>query len=129
MMDNTPLPFALQSLPHPSERRVEPRYPCSLEVSCQPISAKTCDLWWLAEVKDVSKKGIGIVSTRRFERGGYIALQMTNLATRFEQTRVARVMHVVSTNGKWFLGCLLQSPFDDEDLRLLLAPAAKVRAK
>lgn len=126
MMDNTPLPFALQGLPHPSERRIETRYPCSLEISCQPITAKGCDLWWLAEVKDVSKKGVGIVSTRRFEPGGYIALQLTNRVTQFEQTRTARVQHVAATNGKWFLGCLLQTPLDEDDMRLLISSAATV---
>jgi hypothetical protein len=129
MPDKTPLPFALQERPHPSERRGETRYPCSLEVSCQPITAKGCDLWWLAELKDVSRSGVGMVSTRQFDRGVYIAVQLVNLATRFGQTRIARVMHVAPTGGKWFLGCLLQSPFDEEDLRLLIPPTAKVRVK
>ncbi len=126
MLDKTPLPFALQGMPDPSERRTEPRYSCALEVSCQPITARGCDLWWLAEVKDVSRNGVGMLSTRQFERGIFIAVQMMNMATRFMQTRVARVQHVAASNGKWFVGCQLQSPLDEDDLRLLLSPAENV---
>ena len=127
MLDRTPLPFSLQGLPSPSERRTEPRYPCGLEVSCQPITAKGCDLWWLAEIKDVSRSGVGMLSTRQFERGVYIAVQLLNLANRFAQTRVARVMHVAPSGGKWFLGCTLQTPLDDDDLRSLVSPVAAER--
>src|SRR5262245_41409020 len=113
MLDKTPLPFALHGLPRPSDRRKEPRFPCSLEVSCQPITAKGCDLWWVGELKDVSRSGVGMVSTRHFERGAFIAVQMVNLATAVAQTRVAKVVHAAPEGNGWFLGCSLQTPFDE----------------
>jgi hypothetical protein len=101
------------------ERRTEPRWPCTVEVSCQPITGKGCDLWWVGEIRDVSLRGIGLLSTRRFESGAFIAVQLANLATTATQTRVARVTHVSPTGGRWFLGCALQTPFDTADLQAL----------
>ncbi|OAI46364.1 hypothetical protein AYO44_02030 [Planctomycetaceae bacterium SCGC AG-212-F19] len=121
MQDRTPLPFAIHGVkPMHDDRRSEPRWPCTLEVSCQPITGKGCDLWWLGEIRDVSRGGIGLVSTRRFENGIFIAVQLANLATAASQTRVARVVHVAASSHRWFIGCALQTPFDAEDLQALV---------
>jgi hypothetical protein len=117
MMDNTPLPESLCTVPSRfANRRAEPRLACSLEVSCQPISTKGCDLWWLADIKDVSTRGVGILSTRHFEQGAYIAIQLANLTNLSSRTKVATVVRVVASDDKWFLGCTFQTPLDAAEL-------------
>jgi hypothetical protein len=117
MIDNTPLPESLYAVPSRSgDRRTEPRLPCSLEVSCQPISAKGCDLWWLADIKDVSTRGVGMLSTRRFEQGAFIAIHLANLSNVSSRTKVAKVVRVVASENNWFLGCLFQTPLDADEL-------------
>jgi hypothetical protein len=117
MMDNTPLPESLGTVPSQlANRRAEPRLPCSLEVSCQPISTKGCDLWWLADIKDVSTRGVGMLSTRRFEQGAFIAIQLANLNNVSSRTKVAKVVRVVASENKWFLGCVFQTPLDTAEL-------------
>src|SRR5262249_14115038 len=115
-MDNTPFPLPQRLGPLLTNRRAQPRHSCSLEVSCQPITAKGCDLWWLAEIKDVSTSGVGMLSTRMFERGTFVAIQLANLATAFSKTAVARVVHVAQSGDKWFVGCAFQTPLDADDM-------------
>jgi hypothetical protein len=115
MTDNTPFPPG-KRLPLGADRRSEPRRLCVLEVSCQPITAKACDLWWLAEIRDVSVHGVGMISTRRFERGTYIAIQIANLANDFMKMKVARVAHVAPCRDKWFVGCSFQTPLHADEI-------------
>jgi hypothetical protein len=116
-LDNTPLPESLCTVPSRfANRRAEPRLTCSLEVSCQPISAKGCDLWWLADIKDVSSRGVGMLSTRRFDQGAFIAIQLANLTNVSSRTKVAKVVRVVAIEDKWFLGCMFQTPLDTAEL-------------
>ena len=125
-MDNTPFPIPQRGLqPLVANRRAEQRRACSLEVSCQPITAKGCDLWWLADIKDVSASGMGMLSTRQFERGTFVAIQLANLATAFSKTAVARVVHVAPSGNRWFVGCTFQTPLDADDMAAMSAvPAA-----
>jgi hypothetical protein len=117
MMNNTPLPESLCAVPSRfADRRAEPRLPCALEVSCQPISAKGCDLWWLADIKDVSTRGVGMLSTRRFEQGAFIAIQLANMNNASSRTKVAKVVRVMASENKWFLGCIFQTPLDAAEL-------------
>jgi hypothetical protein len=123
-MDNTPFPLPQRLGPLLANRRAQPRQACSLEVSCQPITAKGCDLWWLAEIKDMSTSGVGMLSTRSFERGTFVAIQLANLATAFCKTAVARVVHVVPSGDKWFVGCAFQTPLDADDMTAMAATPA-----
>jgi hypothetical protein len=117
MYDKTPLPSSLRSVSESTvDRRADPRLPCSMEVSVQPISGKGCDLWWLAEIQDVSQHGIGMLSTRRFEFGAFVAIHLANLDNSFSQTKTARVMHVVQRGDRWFVGCALNTPLDAEEM-------------
>lgn len=105
------------------DKRAEPRFTCSLEVSCQPISGKGCDLWWLAEVRDFSARGIGMFSSRRFESGAFLAIQFTDLKTGQARTRTAQVTHVAPTQGGWNLGCAFRTPLEPDELAVFSGAA------
>lgn len=107
------------------DRRTGPRRVCSLEVSCQPISGKGCDLWWLAEIKDFCAGGVGMLSTRHFERGAFVAIQFFDLLSGQGKTRTAQVMRVDERPGGWFLGCSFRTPLDDDELAALTHTAGR----
>jgi hypothetical protein len=71
----------------------------------------------------MSTSGLGMLSTRQFERGTFVAIQLANLATAFSKTAVARVVHVVPNGDKWFVGCAFQTPLDVDDMTAMTAPA------
>ena len=125
MDDKTPFPIARLGAKalRDDDRRAQPRRPCSLEVSCQPITAKGCDLWWLAEIRDFSADGVGMLSTRRFERGTFLAIQFLNLANADSKTRTAQVTHVAPCHGGWFIGCAFRTPLDKGELQDFAAMA------
>jgi hypothetical protein len=123
MMDNTPLPMPGY---WDANRRAEPRRRCTLEVSCQPITVKPCDLWWLAEITDVSTSGVGMLSTRRLERGTFVAIQFANPISAFSKTKIARVMHVAPSEGKWLVGCVFQTPLDSAEMEVLTNRAHQI---
>ena len=64
----------------------------------------------------MSTTGLGMLSTRHFEQGSFVAIQLANLTTAFSKTAVARVVHVSPSEDKWFVGCAFRTPVDPDDL-------------
>jgi len=99
------------------DRRVYPRYPSSLETSCQPIGSGTC---WKAQVRDVSLGGIGLVLSRHFKPG--TLLQMVLESDDQSRSVLARVVHArQQEDGSWLIGCSFSSELDNEDLQAFSA--------
>jgi hypothetical protein len=57
-----------------------------------------------------------MLSTRPFEQGAFVAIQLANLGTAFSKTAVAKVVHVSPSGDKWFVGCAFRTPVDPDDL-------------
>lgn len=98
------------------ERRSKTRHPCKLEVYCQPITtSKSTELWWRAEVREVSLEGIGLVSSRRYEPATYICMELLD---RRVPCRVAHARQ--GPTGGWVIGCAFLNELTKEDLEHLV---------
>jgi hypothetical protein len=108
------------------ECRVYERYPSGVPTSCQPASARAGgDLKWSANVYDVSLGGIGLVVSRRFERGTALAVEVPELHSDQCYTTFAKVMHVRRLDdGSWLHGCAFVGELSEDGLKALQRPAA-----
>src|SRR5271166_2079984 len=71
------VPSSSPKPPRGVELRVWERFSCGLETSCQPLAARgDNDVCWSVRIKDVSAGGMGLVLTRRFERGTSLAIEI-----------------------------------------------------
>jgi len=94
------------------ERRQKPRHPVKIEVYCQPITTtKSTELWWRAEVREVSLEGIGLISSKRYEPATYICMEL------LDRRVPCRVAHArPHPNGGWVIGCAFLNDLTKDDL-------------
>ena len=101
------------------ERRAWVRYPCDLESSCQPM-AGVRGLQWPGKIRDLSRGGVAIILTRRFEVGTLLAVEVQGQAEAVG-TLLARVARVtLQKDGSWLMGCSFTKLLSEEDLKALL---------
>ena len=111
MLDNQPHE-SLPRSPCAERRRVE-RYPSDQEASCHPASSLESAP---AQVKDVSTRGIGLVSPRRFAPGAIVVLELGETAP-YPVNTLARVVRVVALpGGGWHAGCVFLSEVGEEEV-------------
>lgn len=112
------------------ECRFWERFPCNLETSCQPVAARhDGDPTWSATIQDVSAGGVGLVVTRRFERGTGLSIEVPASGDEPSNVLLARVAHVGALpDRKWLLGCTLISELSDDELQRLLTMARSAPA-
>jgi hypothetical protein len=115
-------PSATPKPPRGAELRVWERLSCGLETSCQPLAARgDRDMFWPACIKDISAGGMGLVLTRRFERGTGLAIEIPATADSSADTLLAKVVHVARLpDGRWLLGCAFVSVLGDDEVQKLL---------
>ena len=112
-------PLTLRS----SECRVSERFPSEKSTQLQPVAARAdSDPVWPARVRDISKKGIGLLLPRRFERGTGLAIELPDGNDGNMRTVFAKVINVRPHSGQWILGCAFVSELTDESLGLVLTP-------
>jgi hypothetical protein len=103
-----------------AERRAFVRYPCDLETNCHPLTAGAGPEW-SGQVADVSRGGVGLILSRRFELKTLLAIELQSRTGQFTRRVFGRVVHVQRRDdGAWLLGCALANELSDEDLRALL---------
>jgi CheY-like chemotaxis protein len=108
--------------PPGDERRVNVRYRCELNNSCQPLGQSRSGQHWQGQVLDISASGARVLLNRRFEVGTVLVLSVTSSSGESVQRLLARVVRLVrETDGQWSLGCSFNRPVDENDLRDLLA--------
>ncbi len=114
-----PLPSAQPSQSPPTEdRRQAVRYSSTQEGSCRtPTSNETTAV----KIRDISRRGIGLLASRRFEVGTTLVINIgeaeTNPVTLF--ARVARLAR--QPDGQWLAGCALVGDLSDDELRIIRA--------
>jgi PilZ domain len=115
-------PSSSPTPPRGVELRVWERFSCGLETSCQPLAARgDNDMCWSTRIKDISVGGMGLVLTRRFERGTSLAIEIPATASTPSDTLLAKVMHVTRLpDGQWLLGCAFVSILGDDEVQNLL---------
>jgi hypothetical protein len=74
-------------------------------------------------VRDISKKGIGLLLPRRFERGTGLAIELPDGNAGNTRTVFARVINVRPYSGQWILGCAFASEIAEESLGRVVSPA------
>lgn len=108
--------------PSREDRRAWVRYSSERKSTCQPVALPTAtqpEGQWGAEVRDISSGGICLYLRRRFETGTPLIVEFPNVGGDKLMVTV-RVARVVAERGGWIIGCQLDSPLSDEDLKALL---------
>ena len=107
-----------------AERRAWVRYPTDLPGSCQPLGQRRDDnLWWSAQVRDLSAGGIGLVVSRRFEVGTILSVELPSTTQGPSVSVLARVVRCAAlADGRWLIGCEFASPLSEDDVRALAGP-------
>jgi serine/threonine protein kinase len=110
-----------------TERRRAMRHPCRLETSCWVIGGdpKTD---WKAKLKDVSKHGVSLLLSRRFEPGTVLHLELRGAGATVVSRLLMKVVHAephASAKGWWNVGGLLACDISRDELRHFQAAALK----
>lgn len=104
------------------ERRVYLRYDCEIPTTCQPASVQEMkERRWDGAMCDLSKGGVRVRLTRRFEKGTPLALELPGDGTREPSVCFVKVVHVKrDADGAWMLGCEFLSELSDDEMQRLL---------
>jgi hypothetical protein len=107
-----------------SDRRLARRFSSVRSASCSPLAER--DTVLPVKVRDVSANGIGLLSTRRFERGTILLLQLEADSDSLPPLLVGKVVHVSAVgNGDWLLGCSLTRALAQADVRSIAEDTAQ----
>jgi serine/threonine protein kinase len=102
------------------ERRATVRYACAFDVTCHDeASAHTTGSApgsWRGTVRDVSRKGIGLLLPQRIDLGTVLKVQ--DSSGRPLEVRVRRVEQI--GRGRWLVGAVFVQPLSWDELRALL---------
>jgi hypothetical protein len=104
-----------------TERRAWVRYPSDRDTFCQPgIGRKERDLWWQAQIRDISNAGIGLILNRRFTPGTILSVELPTTHSGSVILQLARVVHASpQADGRWLIGCEFAKQLSDDDLASL----------
>jgi hypothetical protein len=105
------------------ERRAWLRLPNEQDVICHPVLSGPQgepELAWLGKVRDVSRAGIGLSISRRFEPGVELIVELSAKPSGVLNIPV-RVVHATpDKKGLWILGCEFIFPLRQEELHTLI---------
>jgi hypothetical protein len=103
------------------ERRAWVRYPCELDSACQPL-AGTRGVEWPGKIRNLSRGGLALSLTRRFEVGTVLSIDVQGPGGEGDMgTVLARVCHIsTQPDGSWLLGCSFTKLLSEEDLKAFL---------
>jgi hypothetical protein len=103
-----------------AERRAWVRYPCELDSACQPLAGSR-ESQWPGKIRNLSRGGVAVTLSRRFEVGTLLAIDVQGQAEAVLGTVLARVVRIApQDDGSWLLGCTLTKPLNEDDLKTLL---------
>jgi len=101
------------------ERRTAPRYACALKAtyrSTAEAAAEACP----ASVRDVSQKGVGLVTGRAFALGSLLAVEFVRPGGSVVRAVDAQVVYAHLDQRGWVHGCQFSHPLAEDDLAELL---------
>jgi hypothetical protein len=114
MIDTVPVIVPPSEAPVP-EQRAEPRHP-SGQLAFIRYRPELDATYQLVTIWNVSTQGIGLFLSRPLDAGTACHLQFRHLAVR---DRIATVVNSSPKMGGWLIGCTLDKPFRDSELRAL----------
>jgi hypothetical protein len=102
------------------ERRAEPRYACP-QVQPVRLVAKPSFRAYRGFLREVSFRGLGLLVEGTLEVGAVLAVQLRSEHTRVSGILTATVRHTTPLpDGTCLVGCSLNRPLSNEELRALL---------
>jgi hypothetical protein len=112
-----------------AERRVEARYHCHLRSLCRPHMAADAahagETWEVAQVLDISLRGVGLSVPFRVAPGTLIVLVPLIGSWKPEWALTARVVSARSdANHGWWAGCEFIDPLSQGQFNILLRNSA-----
>src|SRR5262249_8164323 len=105
--EETPSPEVLAP-----ERRVATRYDAEQVASCRVVVGMDVTPVY---IKNVSRRGVGLVTLRRFEPGTVLVLEL-DATVPHSVSLFAKVVRLAAQGKQWVVGCALLSEMSDEDL-------------
>jgi PilZ domain-containing protein len=102
-----------------AERRRQPRFRCERETFYRFDTDVAMDLWWKADICDVSRGGIGLVCTRQANPGAHVTIDLQEADAGVDHQAAAQVAYCRRARQGWHLGCSFVGCLVPEDLRQL----------
>lgn len=106
------------------ERRGWVRHACALAGECQPITQLESGNRWPVRFLDMSRGGVGVLLSRRFEINTLITFELEANATTTVSLPLAHVRSVRRYGNYWLLGCVWAHVLPEEELQPLVNHAA-----
>jgi serine/threonine protein kinase len=101
------------------EKRAHARHSAEMASRCLPVAAHEEDAW-PTRIHDVSRSGIGLIVTRRFEVGTVLELRLPSQAEGAPRHLLVQVMRQqAQSSRKWLIGCKFASLIDEDELKAL----------
>jgi hypothetical protein len=99
------------------ERRLAKRFPAYLEGVCQAVTTSESESWPM-RIRDISTSGICFLCNQSFERGTILKLDGKQATFHRLGTVYASVIYAnQQENGEWRMGCVLDRPLRDAEVR------------
>jgi hypothetical protein len=103
------------------DRRVWVRRVRPLKSYCQRGPGEPDDVWWIGQIRDISRSGIGLYMQHHFELETVLTVELENSARKHFRTVQVRVVHATpQPGGFWLMGCAFSQEISEADLEGLL---------
>jgi hypothetical protein len=108
------------------ERRASRRRPANVRVRCMPFKTGDSPPIWTAQVRDVSRLGIGLILPHPAGPGTLIEIELTQKSGALVRNVLARVVHQERESSKTYVvGCAFVTELEDRDLGAFQAGAVR----
>src|SRR5262249_28305277 len=105
------------------------RYPSEHDMNCRPaisFGKHEIGTTWLGAVRNISLTGIGFTTSREFDPGRVLIIEVSDDLTGITLRLSARVVHArPKRKQRWMIGCEFLSPLSQEELQILLGVARR----
>jgi hypothetical protein len=106
------------------DRRASPRHPANVRVQCRLVTGGAATPLWTAQVRELSKFGLGLVLPKAPGLGQLLGIELARKNGTFVRTVMARVVHEERESSQAFIaGCAFIKELEDEHLRFFQAGA------
>jgi hypothetical protein len=105
--------------PIAGERRTATRFSCALNATYRS-TAEAADQASPAGVRDISRKGVGLVTGRAFGLGSLLAVQFVRPGGSVVRSVEAQVVYTHLDPRGWIHGCQFTHPLGEDDMAELL---------
>jgi len=99
------------------------RLACDLDATFR-LADGIREVGWPGRLCDISRGGIGLLSTHRFQPGTHLVIDLRDRVDAIRHTVRVRIIHAtpakVDGNPCWLLGCAFETPLSEEELQSLL---------